>query len=160
MPACCPKKDIFLLRTCFSHQILKPLKTKAVFQRIALPSLEMSRKSVVRIQREGAINEVEQVVDRRLNPLTQTFEYLVRFKGYSESDDLWLPASSFNMPVNYVSVSRFGRKRKSCTNIDESGTDENAGAPKQKYTKSFHQTFRSSTHDQGGKSVKASNSRS
>lgn len=64
------------------------------------------------------------------------------------------------MPVNYVSVSRYGRKRKSCTNIDASGTDENAGAPKQKYTKRFHQTFRSSTHDQGGKSVKASNSRS
>ena len=102
---------------------------------------------------EGGYYEVEQVVDGRLNPLTQTFEYLVRFKGYSESDDLWLPASSFNMPVNYVSVSRYGRKRKS-------GTDENARAPKQKYTKSFHQTFRSSTHDQGGKSVKASNSRS
>jgi len=49
------KKDIFLLRTFFSHQIPKPLKTKAVFQRIALPSLEMSRKSVVRIQREGTM---------------------------------------------------------------------------------------------------------
>ena len=28
--------------------------------------------------------EVEQIVDRRINPATQAFEYLVRFKGYSE----------------------------------------------------------------------------
>lgn len=34
------------------------------------------------------INQVEQIVDRRINPATQAFEYLVRFKGYSECDDL------------------------------------------------------------------------
>ena len=56
--------------------------------------------------------EVEQIVDRRINPATQAFEYLVRFKGYSECDDLWLPTSSFSMQLNYVSVSPFGRKRK------------------------------------------------
>ena len=47
--------------------------------------------------------EAEQIVDRRINPATQAFEYLVRFKGYSECDDLWLAASSFNMPFK-VSV--------------------------------------------------------
>lgn len=48
--------------------------------------------------------EAEQIVDRRINPATQAFEYLVRFKGYSECDDLWLAASSFNMPLNYVCI--------------------------------------------------------
>ena len=49
--------------------------------------------------------EVEQIVDRRINPATQAFEYLVRFNGYSECHDLWLLASSFNMPLNHVSIS-------------------------------------------------------
>ena len=61
--------------------------------------------------------EVEQIVDRRINPATQAFEYLVRFKGYSECDDLWLPASSFSMQLNYVSVSSFGRNNVSGVQI-------------------------------------------
>lgn len=89
---------------------------------------------------EGGYYEVECVVDRRLNALTQVFEYLVRFKGYSASDDMWLPASSFNMPVDYVSVSSYGRKRKSCTNIDESENKNSSGVPKRKLSKSSAQT--------------------
>ena len=79
----------------------------------------------------GGYYEVERIVDRRLNPSTQLFEYLVRFKGYSADHDMWLPASSFNMPVDYVSVSSYGRKRKSCTNVDES-----SGVPKRRLTNS------------------------
>ena len=83
----------------------------------------------------GGYYEVERIVDRRVDPLTQLFEYLVRFKGYSATDDMWLPASSFNMPVDYVSVSSYGRKRKSCTNVDES-----SGVPKRKLTNSSAKT--------------------
>ena len=81
--------------------------------------------------------EVEQIVDRRINPATQAFEYLVRFKGYSECDDLWLPASSFNMPLNYASVSSFGRKREWRTNIDESTSEHCSESPKRKLRKKF-----------------------
>ncbi|CAH3018812.1 unnamed protein product [Porites evermanni] len=78
-----------------------------------------------------------------------TFEYLVRFKGYSECDDLWLPASSFNMPLNYVSVSSFGRKRKWRTfNIDESISDHCSESPKRKVWKKFTQKPRSSKDHQ------------
>ena len=83
--------------------------------------------------------EVEQIVDRRINPATQAFEYLVRFKGYSECDDLWLPASSFSMQLNYVSVSSFGRKRKWRTNIDESTSEHCSESPKRKVRKKFTQ---------------------
>ena len=89
--------------------------------------------------------EAEQIVDRRINPATQAFEYLVRFKGYSECDDLWLAASSFNMPFNYVSVSSFGRKRKWRTNIDESTSEHCSESPKRKLRKKFTQKPRSST---------------
>ena len=92
--------------------------------------------------------EVEQIVDRRINPATQAFEYLVRFKGYSECDDLWLPASSFNMPLNYVSVSSFGRKRKWRTNIDESTSEHCSESPKRKLRKKFTQKPRSSKDHQ------------
>ena len=87
----------------------------------------------------GDYYEVERIVNRRLNPSTQIFEFLVRFKGYPASDDMWLPASSFNMPVDYVSVSSFGRKRKSRTNVDESANENNSGVPKRRLTKSTAQ---------------------
>ena len=90
---------------------------------------------------EGGYYEVECIIDRRVNPLTQVFEYLVRFKGYSASDDMWLPASSFNMPVDYVSVSSYGKKRQSCTNFDESVDEKSSGVAKRRLTKSSTQTL-------------------
>jgi len=63
--------------------------------------------------------EVDDIVDRRINSKTHEFEYRVRFRGYGESDDAWLPASSFNRPVDFSSSSRFGRKRHHKTNVDE-----------------------------------------
>ena len=87
------------------------------------------------------INQVEQIVDRRINPATQAFEYLVRFKGYSECDDLWLAASSFNMPLNYVSVSSFGRKRKWRTNIDESTSEHCSESPKRVGLNRIHKRY-------------------
>lgn len=92
--------------------------------------------------------EVEQIIDRLINPATQAFEYLVRFKGYSECDDLWLPASYFNMPLNYVSVSSFGRKRKWSTNIDEATSEHCSESPKRKLRKKFIQKPRSSKDHQ------------
>ena len=92
--------------------------------------------------------EVEQIVDRRINPATQAFEYLVRFKGYSECYDLWLPASSFNMPLNCGSVSSFGRKGKWRTNIDESTSEHCSESPKRKLRKKFTQKPRSSKDHQ------------
>ena len=47
----------------------------------------------------------KEVLDRQIDPLTETFSYLVRFKGYSENDDMWLPASSFNYPLTFASIS-------------------------------------------------------
>ena len=85
--------------------------------------------------------EAEQIVDRRINPATQAFEYLVRFKGYSECDDLWLAASSFNMPLNYVSVSSFGRKRKWRTNIDESTSEHCSESPKRVGLNRIHKRY-------------------
>ena len=43
----------------------------------------------------------------------------MRFRGYAESDDVWLPAFSFNRPVDFSSSSRYGRKRFHKTNVDE-----------------------------------------
>ena len=64
-------------------------------------------------------SEVDDIVDRRINCKTHEFEYRVRFRGYTESDDVWLPASSFNRPVDFASRSRYGRKRFHKTNVDE-----------------------------------------
>ena len=56
--------------------------------------------------------EIEDVVTSRLRKDTLTYEFRVRFKGYSSEDDMWLPASYFNRAVNFESRSKFGRKRK------------------------------------------------
>ena len=63
--------------------------------------------------------EVDDIIDRRINSKTHEYEYRVRFRGYAESDDVWLPASSFNRPVDFSSSSRYGRKRFHKTNVDE-----------------------------------------
>ncbi|KAL9953219.1 hypothetical protein ACROYT_G040599 [Oculina patagonica] len=56
--------------------------------------------------------EIDKVIGSRLSKDTLTYQFRVRFKGYSSDDDMWLPASYFNRVVNYQSVSKFGRKRK------------------------------------------------
>ena len=56
--------------------------------------------------------EIEDVLEQRLCHKTLTYEYRVRFKGYSSEDDMWLPASYFNRAINFESLSKSGRKRK------------------------------------------------
>ena len=56
--------------------------------------------------------EVDEIVSRRLSKDTLAYEYKVRFKGYGEEDDMWLPSSFFNRPITFESTSKFGRKRK------------------------------------------------
>ena len=56
--------------------------------------------------------EVEDVLDRRLSKDTLCYEYKVRFKGYGSEEDMWLPSSFFNRPIQFQSTSKFGRKRK------------------------------------------------
>ena len=56
--------------------------------------------------------EVDTVLDRRFDKDTHMVQYRVRFKGYGSEDDMWLPENSFNCPVNFQSVSSFGRKCK------------------------------------------------
>ena len=56
--------------------------------------------------------EVEEVLSRRLSKDTLSYEYKVRFKGYGEEDDMWLPSSFFNRPITFALTSKFGRKRK------------------------------------------------
>ena len=56
--------------------------------------------------------EIEDVLEQRLCHKTLTYEYRVRFKGYSSEYDMWLPASYFNRAINFESLSKFGRKRK------------------------------------------------
>ena len=56
--------------------------------------------------------EIDDVLERRLCEKTFTYEYKVRFKGYSSEEDMWLPASYFNRAMNFQSLSKFGRKRK------------------------------------------------
>ena len=63
--------------------------------------------------------EVDDIVEQQINSKTHKFEYRVRFRGYTESDDVWLPASSFNRPVDFASSSRYGRKWFHKTNVDE-----------------------------------------
>ena len=43
----------------------------------------------------------------------------MRLRGYNESEDVWLPASSFNQPVDFASRSRYGQKRFHETNFYE-----------------------------------------
>jgi len=45
-------------------------------------------------------------------PKTFTYKYKVCFKDYSSDEDMWLPASFFNRPIKFQSLSKFGRKRK------------------------------------------------
>lgn len=56
--------------------------------------------------------EVEEVIGRRLSKDALCYEYKVRFKGYGSAEDMWLPASFFNRPIQFESTSKFGRKRK------------------------------------------------
>lgn len=56
--------------------------------------------------------EVDKIVSRRLSKDTLAYEYKVRFKGYGEEDNMWLPSSFFNRPITFQSTSKFGRKRK------------------------------------------------
>ncbi len=99
--------------------------------------------------------EVDDIVGTRINAKTHEFEYRVRFSGYTESDDAWLPASSFNRPVDFASSSRYGRKRFHKTNVDEAsnplsgsvklGKDESAKRnPKGKKVKQPQKTKRTS----------------
>ena len=54
--------------------------------------------------------EIEDVVTSRLRKDTLTYEFRVRFKGYSSEDDMWLPASYFNRAVNFESRSKLGER--------------------------------------------------
>ena len=56
--------------------------------------------------------EIDDLLERRLCKDTLTYEYKVRFKGYSSDDDMWLPGSYFNRAIKFESLSKFGRKRK------------------------------------------------
>ena len=56
--------------------------------------------------------EVEEVLERRLSKDGLCYEYKVRFKGYGPEDDMWLPASFFNRPIQFESISKSGRKRR------------------------------------------------
>ena len=40
--------------------------------------------------------EIDNILERRLSKDTFTYEYHIRFTGYSSEDDMWLPASYFN----------------------------------------------------------------
>ena len=65
--------------------------------------------------------EIDDVLERRLCEKTFTYEYKVRFKGYSSEEDMWLPASYFNRAMNFQSLSKFGRKRKPKIDPDAQG---------------------------------------
>ena len=63
-------------------------------------------------RKDDEFYEVEQVIGRRLSKDALCYEYKVRFKGYGSEEDMWLPASFFNGPIQFESTSKFGRKRK------------------------------------------------
>ena len=44
---------------------------------------------------------LENVLERRLCHKTLIYEYKVRFKDYSSDEDMWLPASFFNMAIKF-----------------------------------------------------------
>ena len=54
--------------------------------------------------------KVEEVLGRRLSNDGLCYEYKVWFKGYGPEDDMWLPASFFNRPIQFESTSKSGRK--------------------------------------------------
>ena len=71
----------------------------------------------------GGYYEVESVSGTRINKDTHVLEYKVRFKVYSEEDDMWLPAGAFNQPVDHTSLSSYGRKPKhKCSKSSQSRT--------------------------------------
>ena len=81
---------------------------------------------------EDGFFEVETVLERRISKDTQMYEYKVRFKDYGEEDDMWLPASSFNRSVNFVSTSRYGRKRHHALVAEKENEDKTVSLKKKK----------------------------
>ena len=57
-------------------------------------------------------DEVENVLEVRLNKQFHSEEYKVTFKGYTSDDDMWPPSSAFKEPVTFHTVSKRGRLRK------------------------------------------------
>nr|XP_006825513.1 PREDICTED: tripartite motif-containing protein 2-like [Saccoglossus kowalevskii] len=51
--------------------------------------------------------EVENIIDQRINKSNECPEFKVRFKGYSEDGDQWLPASEFNQTINFTTTSSY-----------------------------------------------------
>ena len=94
--------------------------------------------------------EVEEVLSRRLSKDTLSYEYKVRFKGYGEEDDMWLPSSFFNRPITFASTSKFGRKRKHT--LDPDISEETTPKRKQHKTSS-HKNPTTSTRDKMSKRI-------
>ncbi|KAK3711057.1 hypothetical protein QZH41_006958 [Actinostola sp. cb2023] len=79
----------------------------------------MTKQDPEEMSLEDGFYEVENILERRIAKESLTYEYKVKFKGYGEEDNMWLPASSFNQAINFTSTSRYGRKRKYTIDVDE-----------------------------------------
>ena len=85
-----------------------------------ITSFQLKSKASVRIrcslysrdESDDEFYEVEEVIGRRLSKDALCYEYKVRFKGYGSEEDMWLPASFFNRPIQFETTSKFGRQRK------------------------------------------------
>ena len=56
--------------------------------------------------------KLSSISDRRVDPGTLSYMYKASFEGYSKSEDVWLPSSSFNMSIAFETKSQRGRVRK------------------------------------------------
>ena len=65
--------------------------------------------------------EVEKILSSRINAKSHNEEYLVKFKGYPDSENTWLGADMFNQPVEFTTTSKSGRKRRHRTRNDNPG---------------------------------------
>ena len=68
--------------------------------------------------------EVEDIIDKRINSCTHEVEFLTKFHGYSDSENQWLPQSSFSN-FEYSSQTKSGRTTKQPQRLHDKGANDN-----------------------------------
>ena len=75
------------------YQVVDPSTGAKYHRDITLDQMKVCRLAVLPTNVEDLESYyLDFILDHRRNPKTQSHEYLVRFAGFNEADDMWLPA--------------------------------------------------------------------